>query len=90
MVPCASRIKPHQPLLQKDYRGQGLGSALHCHHTARAGRSIGTGGWEPKVFKHDPRSARVLPSWHSGVVFLLAQFSHTPVTVSPSRPQLPQ
>lgn len=54
---------------------QGLGSALHCHHTARAGRSIGTGGWEAEVFKHDSRSAEVLPSWPSGVVFLLAQFS---------------
>lgn len=75
MVPCASPIKPHQPVLQKGYRGQGLGSALCCRHTARSGRSIGTGGWETEVFQHDPRSARVLLSWHSGVVFLLAQFS---------------
>lgn len=75
MVFRTSPIKPRQPVLQKGYRGQGLGSALHCHHTARAERSVGTGGWEAEVFKRDSRSARVLPSRHAGVVFLLAQFS---------------
>lgn len=95
MVPCASPIKPHQPVLQKGYRGQGLGSALHCHHTARAGRSIGTGGWETEVMQCDFGSARVLLSWHGGVVFLLAQFSAHPsycltpkVTVSSVRNKL--
>lgn len=75
-VSCASPIKPRQPVLWKGYRGQGLGSALHCHHIARAGRSVGTGGWEVEVFKRDSR--RVLPSWHAGVIFLLAQFSAHP------------
>lgn len=77
-VPCVSPIKPCQPVLQKGYRGQGLGSVLHCHHTARAGRSIGRGGWETEVFKCASRSARALPSWHGGVVLLLAQFSAHP------------
>lgn len=77
MVPCASPINQHQPVLQKGYRGEGLGCVLHCHHRARAGRSIGTGGLEAELFKPDSRSAGVLPSWHSGVVFLLAQsFAH--------------
>lgn len=75
MVPCASPIKPHQPVLQKGYGGPGLGSALHCHHIARAGRNTGTGQWETEAFQCDSGSARVLLSWHGGVAFLLEQFS---------------
>lgn len=61
MVSCALPIKPRRPALEKGYGGQGLGSAQHCHHTARAGRSIGTGRWETEVFKCNFGIAKVLP-----------------------------
>lgn len=61
MVSCALPIKPCRPALEKGYGAQGLGSAQRCHHPARAGRSVGTGGWETEVFKRDFRCSRVLP-----------------------------